>query len=103
MDRKNDIQQMVEKVFSDKSEEYKSELIELLSPEHKVSMLQDLIGTMEKTEKLSVPLAFDAIKTKRQRRQGGKNSHEMSEIDRTERNRRIQESIDDLCLVKGHL
>lgn len=102
MDKKKDIQQMVDNVFSDKSEEYKSELIELLSPEHKISMLQDLVGTMEKTEKLSVPLAFDAIKTKGQRRQGGKNSHEMSEIDRAERNRQIQELINHLCLKKKH-
>jgi len=49
----------------------------------------------------ALPLVSDAVETKKQRRQGGANSHEMREPERRERNESMQKDIDELCLKKG--
>ena len=99
---KTDLWERIEAGCPGKSAEYKKEVYDLLCPEYKIEMLKDLIATMERTEEISLPLAFYGKKTKHERKQGGANSHEMSAEDRRERNESMQKEIDRLCLEKGH-
>jgi hypothetical protein len=76
------------------------EVLDLETFSHHMAYAQNEIE-LAQVEETFVPLAVDAVETKKQRSESGKNSHGMRAADRRKRNEWIQSEINRLCLERG--